>query len=242
MSTIRIFVNEEIGIGNEIIITDNIFHYLSNVMRVRVEDKINIINGLDGEFLSVILKINKKNLTLKVINKVKDVQYRKFLGLIFAPIQKIDILLKGATELGATAFFPIITEYTNKKNLKLNKIQSNVIEAIEQCERTDLPIINSMQSLSNTLKELDKKENIIFFCEERTSGNQILNLYKNLKNTITNKNIYALIGPEGGFSTEEKKLINSYKNVISINLGDTILRSETAAVSILSILKAFFYD
>lgn len=242
MSNIRIFVNCELAVENEIKIEDKTFHYLANVMRVEVGGEVKLIDGVNGEFLSFVKSINKKFLVLKVIKKIKDLNNRQFLGLIFAPIQRIDILLKGATELGVTQFIPVITKYTNKSNLKLNKIEGNVIEAIEQCERNDMPKINKLQYLNDVLKNLDNENNIVFFCEERTSNNQPLDIYKNYKNKIINKSIYALIGPEGGFSVEEKELIKSFNNVVSVNLGDTILRSETATISVLSIIKTLFLD
>ena len=242
MSNIRIFVNCELAVENEIKIEDKTFHYLANVMRVEVGGEVKLIDGVNGEFLSFVKSINKKFLVLKVIKKIKDLDNRQFLGLIFAPIQRIDILLKGATELGVTQFIPVITKYTNKSNLKLNKIEGNVIEAIEQCERNDMPKINKLQYLNDVLKNLDNENNIVFFCEERTSNNQPLDIYKNYKNKIINKSIYALIGPEGGFSVEEKELIKSFNNVVSVNLGDTILRSETATISVLSIIKTLFLN
>ena len=240
MTNIRIFVNCGLSIDKEIKLEDKIFHYLANVMRVSINDSITFLNGIDGDFSANIISINKKYIIAKITGKIKNLQSRKFLGLIFTPIQKIDILLKGATELGATNFLPVITEYTNKSNLKLNKLEGNIIEAIEQCERNDFPKIEKIQKLEDILNKLNNDNSIIFFCEERTAVNNPINVFNDYKDKIKNKNIYALVGPEGGFSAKEKDLINSFKNTISINLGDTILRSETATISILSILKNFF--
>ena len=87
--------------------------------------------------------------------------------------------------------------------------------------------------------KISKENSIIFFCEERTSKNSPMEVYKNTN--VDKKKIYALVGPEGGFSESEKKLIKSYDNVVSITLGNTILRAETAVTSILSILKILYY-
>lgn len=235
----RIFINDELSINKEIKIIDKTFHYIVNVIKCRINDKIILINGKDGEFLSEIVFINKKYLNLKIIEKTKDFSKQEFLGLIFSPIQKIDLLLKSATELGTTNFFPIITDFTNKSNIKISKIDGNIIEAIEQSERLDLPEVNKIDTLKNTLDIISRENSIIFFCEERTGKNTPMDIYKNTN--TNNKKIYALIGPEGGFSDSEKKLIKSYNNAISITLGNTILRAETAATSILSILKALYY-
>lgn len=234
----HIFLDEELFLNKEIKIIDKIFHYLKNVMRCEDGDEVILINGKDGEFLSKITFSNNKYLILTIVQKTKDFYKQPSLGLIFAPIQKIDLLLKGATELGTTDFYPIITQHTNKANIKLTKIEGNIIEAVEQCERLDLPTINKIDSIKNVLDSLDK-DSVIFFCEERTGNNSPIEVFKNID--VKNKKIYALVGPEGGFSDAEKELIKTYKNAISINLGQTILRAETAVISILSILKAFYY-
>lgn len=236
--TPRIFLHEDLQLNKEIKILDKTYHYIKNVMRCSKGDSIILINGKDGEFLSNITFLNNKYIILTITKKTKDYKPQPFLGLIFSPIQKLDLLLKGATELGTTNFLPITTIHTNKSNIKQNKFEGNIIEAIEQSERLDLPKIEQIASIKTTLDKLCDNS-IIFFCEERTSQNSPLEIYKNTR--ISNKNIYALVGPEGGFSDDEKQLIKSYKNVISISLGDTILRTETAAISILSIIKAFYF-
>ena len=234
MSSIpRLFVEEPFNIDNEIKILDKQYHYLHNVLRLNINDTVYLINGKDGEYLSLITFCNNKYIILKIISKTKEFCKEKFLGLIIPPIQKIDIVLKSATELGVSDFYFINTQYTNKANFKEHKIYSNIIEAIEQSERLDCPIIHKLSNIKNILDNINK-DSLIFFCEERTGKNNIENIlkYKNI-----NTNIYALIGPEGGFTEDEKILINSYKNTISINLGNNILRTETATISILSLLK-----
>lgn len=232
----RIFIHDSLEINKEIKIIDKIFHYLINVMRCKESDEVILVNGKDGEFLSAIIFANNKYCTIKIIKKTREYQPQPFLALIFAPIQKIDILIKSAVELGTTNFLPIKTEYTNKSNLKLDKIEGNIIEAIEQCERLDLPTVNKINNIDKTLESINDDKSIILFCEERTAENQIINIIKN--NTFSNKKIYALIGPEGGFSDNEKKLIRSFKNVISVSLGNNILRAETAGIAVLSIIKS----
>ncbi|HSQ98203.1 MAG TPA: RsmE family RNA methyltransferase [Rickettsiales bacterium] len=235
---LRIFLKEDLEINKEIKITDKLHHYIVNVMRCKINDKISIVNGKDGEFSAQIIFINNKYCILRIEKKTKDYIKENFLGLIFAPIQKIDLVLKSATELGTTDFFPINTDFTNKNILKINKFEGNIIEAIEQSERLDFPNIHKICSLIEILEKLKNEDSLIFFCEERTGQNSIKEILTNIN--ISNKKIYTLIGPEGGFSNKEKELINSYKNIISVSLGDTILRTETATIAIISILKNFF--
>jgi len=233
---LRIFLKENLEIGREFKITDKIYHYIANVMKSKIGDEIFIVNGKDGEFIAEIIFLNNKYCVLKIKNKTKNYLKEKFLGLIFAPIQKIDLVLKSATELGVTDFFPIDTDYTTNKNiLKTNKIEGNIIEAVEQSERLDLPNVYKIENLKNILEKLKNENSVIFFCEERSGKNSIKEVLKNIK--ISDKKIYALVGAEGGFSNKEKDLIKSYQNVVSVSLGNTILRAETATITILAILR-----
>ncbi|MDR3289800.1 MAG: 16S rRNA (uracil(1498)-N(3))-methyltransferase [Rickettsiales bacterium] len=226
----RIFINEVLVIDKEILLQNNSFHYLRNVLRCKIDDEVIFINGKDGEFIAKIIKIDNRKCLLKLLKQTRGFLKQNFLGLIFAPIQKIDILIKSATELGVSDFYPVKTEYTTHG--KIERILPNVIEAVEQCERLDLPNIHKLQNLKIILDDIDDNS-IILFCEER-SGLQKIKL------NIDNKKIYCLVGPEGGFSNDEKNMIKSYKNVLSVTLGDLILRTETATISILSLAKTMY--
>jgi 16S rRNA (uracil1498-N3)-methyltransferase len=223
----RVFIDDNLLIDSEIRVNEKVFHYLRNVLKSALDDKVILINGKDGEFLSTISHLDNKKCTLKVVEKTKNYRKENFLGLIFAPIQKLDVLIKSAVELGVTDFYPIYTKYTTHP--KIDRAEGNIVEAVEQCERLDFPVLNKIDKLENVLKKVDGK---IFFCEERTGENDI----KSVKLDGDEK-IYCLVGPEGGFSEEEKALIKQHKNVVSISLGHLILRAETAVVSVLSIVK-----
>jgi len=229
MAIPRIFINEELILGKEIKLTDKKFHYLINVMRCSVGDSVFCVNGKDGEFLSSICVANNRYCTLRITEKTRNYQKQNFLGLMFAPIQKLDTLIKSAVELGVTDFVPIKTRYA--QNVKIDKIQYSAIEAIEQCERLDFPNFHKICDLNFALRNLEK-DSTIFFCEERSQNTKIR--YQDIDRT---QKIYALVGPEGGFSDDEKTLIKSFKHVVPISLGNNILRSETAAIAILSLLS-----
>ena len=235
----RIFVNENLDINKEIKLTDKQHHYLYNVIKSSLGNNIILINGMDGEFLSKIIFLNNKHIILKIFEKIRNYVKQNFIGLIIPIIQKIDIVLKASTEIGVTDFFFIKTEYSKNNIFKDNKIEGNIIEAIEQSERLDFPNIHKISTIKNILDTLNSDENLIFFCEERTSNNSFKSVINNLD--FKNKKIYCLVGAEAGFSNEEKRIINSYKNVVSISLGNNILRTETATISILSLIKNFLF-
>jgi 16S rRNA (uracil1498-N3)-methyltransferase len=177
---IRLFIEQKLSTNKEIVITGKDHHYLCNVMRSRVGDFIILINGKDGEWKGEIFKISKREVVLNIVEKVKDFYKPPFLGLVFVPTQKIDLLVKNATELGTTEFQPIYSEYMYKSKLKLEKAKANIKEAVEQCERTDFPDIKNILKLEEFLSNLDKND-IVLFCEERTGENDAFNVFMDLR-------------------------------------------------------------
>ncbi|MDR0423749.1 MAG: RNA methyltransferase, partial [Rickettsiales bacterium] len=119
------------------------------------------------------------------------------------------------------------TDYTY---IKYTDIEANIIEGIEQSERLDFPITNKIDKLENIINSID---GTILFCEERTGINSL----SALKDVTFRDKIYCLVGPEGGFSQNEKEILRKHDKVMSVNLGRLILRTETASISILSIAR-----
>lgn len=238
MNLIRLFYKNDLSVEKDIELNNkNNVNYIINVMRKKIGDNLILVNGKDGEFIGEITNTTKNSVHVRIIKKTKNFEKQNFIGLIFTPIQKIDLLIKNATEMGVTEFHPFKSQYSQHVK-KTDKIEPNVIEAIEQCERLDFPTINEIKHLKNVLDEINESDSIIIFCEER-SNNKLL---PTIKSIDKHKKVYTLIGGEGGFSDEEKKLIKSYKNVYPVSLGNRILRAETAATCILSIIQEVFYE
>jgi 16S rRNA (uracil1498-N3)-methyltransferase len=232
---IRIFENGSLE-ARHVVKTDRT-HYLRNVMRCIAGQKLILINGRDGEFIGEIVKITKQFVEILIVEKTKTFKKSDFLGLIFPPIQKIDLLAKSATELGVSDFFPFRSRFCQTK-FKKDKFLLNVIEAVEQSERLDAPTINNEDGLAKVLDKIAAEPNsTVFFCEERNSDCHSI---KNYEFSDGGK-YYALIGCEGGFSDDEKKLIKGYDNIKSVSLGRNILRTETACSAILSIINCWRY-
>jgi len=242
---VRLFVERGLLRNKEIIISGKDYHYLFNVMRSKVGDKIILVNGKDGEWEGEIRAINKKAIILKNLRLLKDFYQPPFLGLVFVPTQKIDLLCKNATELGATEFQPIYSEYMYKSKFKLEKIKANIKEAVEQSERTDFPDIKNIVKLEEFFNGLNKND-LVLFCEERIGKNNAFDVLIDLRNKGIclggRAKIYVLVGAEGGFSQEEKDRIKNYKNVISLSLGERILRAETAVSCALSLVQGFLSE
>ncbi len=154
----RIFINKLISSNLIIYIKDKQHHFLKNVMRIKINDKVNVFDGISGEWITKVISVNRENTALKVYENIKKIKQTNDIWLIFAPIKQIrmNIAIQKATELGITKFIPCITEYTNNKNINIKNLHRNAIEASEQSERLDVPTIENEISLKSLLDSWPK--------------------------------------------------------------------------------------
>ncbi|MBK6895949.1 MAG: 16S rRNA (uracil(1498)-N(3))-methyltransferase [Alphaproteobacteria bacterium] len=225
---VRLYLNEEFSAGREIALSDDHVHYLRNVLRLEAGQGLRVFNGRDGEWRADLKSLDKKRgiITLQEILKPQT-QDGARIRLLFAPIkkQRMDFLIEKAVELGATDFYPILTGRTENRHLKAERVTAQMIEAAEQCERLDLPVLHPMDNLQNMLKAWDGPK--ILACVERMEAPV-------LSSAPVSKDCAFLIGPEGGFDSEEGEFLKNSAKVQAVGLGDTILRAETAALLCLS--------
>lgn len=229
--TFRLYIAEELIPQKQIILSAEQTHYLKNVVKYTAKDTLNCFDNKNGEFSCQIVEDSKKSLKIVVLQKIKDYIECPDIWLLFAPLKKdnTDFVIEKATELGVRCIIPTITQYTNTTHIKLERYTAQSIEAAEQCRRTDLPQIIPPQSLKDILKDWPK-DRLLYFMDETLQSQPFLSLIKNNKND----KVAILIGPEGGFSTEELNLLRKTPNAHGATLGPRILRAETAAISALS--------
>jgi 16S rRNA (uracil1498-N3)-methyltransferase len=227
---IRLYVNDKLEVHQEIKIQSKQLHYLTNVMRRKRDDILSIFNEVDGEFTGKIINDSKRNLTIKLLQKIKDPEKKVDIWVIFAPVKKssTDFIIQKATELGASCLLPVVTERTITRNINLKRMQEIVIEASEQSERITIPEIKPIQKLADVICSWNKNRKI--FYGDETERNQKEERCFNHQ-TLFNPSGAILIGPEGGFSQNEISFLKSKEFVVPINLGPRILRSETAVIS-----------
>ena len=142
-------------------------------------------------------------------------------------------MIQKATELGVTKFMPIIFERSVVRKINYNRLEKIIIEASEQSNRINVPMIEKCQNLKNFLSYNKKKIELIF--TDLNTENRKLEIKK-----TTDKPVCIIIGPEGDFSEKERKEILSFEGVKQIKINENILRSETAAISALSIVNYSF--
>ena len=235
--SIRIFLSISLKKTEVFTIIEKQAHYLINVMRVKVGSIILVFNGYEGEYKVEI--INKKNniISCKVVEKVRAQYYEPELNLIFSLVKKDRIfnIIEKCTELGVTCFQPIVTERTQNFNYSFKKFGAYAIEASEQTRRLTIPKINPVQNLSSLLNNWKRNE-IILLCNEN-NGIPVMKI----RNKIS-KPVSILIGPEGGFSGDELEDFLNLEFIKSISLGPRILRSDTAAISMVASYQSIFGD
>ena len=228
MSNIRLFFKESLSLNLISKLDKSQSHYLSKVMRINIGQSFSLFNQT-GEWEAKIKEINKGIVEFSVIKKLRSASNEREIWLAFAPIKLnyLNLMIQKATELGVTKFIPILTERTIVRKLNDNRLNKIIIEASEQSNRLKVPKLDRILKLDNFLK-LNRNTNIIFG-DLNTNNNKI-----NFKGSVP---LCILIGPEGDFTVKERENILKLKKLIPLKINKNILRSETAAISALSIIN-----
>ena len=231
MNNIRLFYDKSLSINFSSKLDKSQSHYIYKVMRVGIGQTFSLFNK-NGEWEAKIENYKDQAVDFLVIKKIRSNENNKEIWLAFAPIKLnyLNLMLQKATELGVTKLIPILTERTIVRKINLARINKIVIEAAEQSNRLDIPKIEKLTKFENFLKE-NKNTNIVF-------GDLNTNNIKfNLKEESS---VCVLIGPEGDFTEDERSMIFNQKNITPIKINENILRSETAAISMLSLISFKF--
>jgi len=241
---IRIYCPEFTGIDQDLILGPDQSHYLKNVMRRLVGDEVAIFNPQQGEWLARIVEINKKSLTLCPVSPIKPPI--NGLGgpiLVMALInrQRLETVIEKATELGVSQIVLVHTMRTKGDHANLLRLQAIAIEAAEQTERLDVPLVIGPMSLKEAYQSL-KIQKTYFADEDLANKHWSAQGAALIQNGPSAKECAVLIGPEGGFDPSERCWINDQGVSIALGLGPRILRADTAAIAALSLLQALAGD
>ena len=235
MSNIRLYYPNSISKNTTSLLSKEHTHYVANVMRLKRGSNINFFNQ-EGEWASEIVFLEKDRVEVKFLNKIKEPLKSSSIELAICLIKKnpMDIILQKATELGVSKITPIISERTEIKELNHDRAKKIVIEATEQSNQFIPPEISKTIRLKDFLNQLNSF-NKLFFAD-------INNKDRLKKEDIKDDNLKTLlVGPEGDFTPDERKMILQNKNTISFSLSNNILRTETATISALSLIN-YLYD
>ena len=227
MSNIRLFFSEILLANMTGKLDKSQSHYLTKVMRINIGKNFSLFNQ-NGEWEARIIKITKGIVEFLITKKIRTNDNKKEIWLAFTPIKLnyLNLMIQKATELGVTRFIPILTERTIVRKINEKRVNKIIVEASEQSNRLKVPKLEEIVKLDNFLK-FNQKTNIIFG-DLNTNNNKLI-----IKNT---EPLCILIGPEGDFTTKEREKILKLKNIIPLKINENILRAETAAISMISII------
>ena len=234
MSNIRLYYPNSISKNTTSLLSKEHTHYVANVMRLKRGSNINFFNQ-EGEWASEVVFLEKDRVEVKFLNKIKEPLKSSSIELAICLIKKnpMDIILQKATELGVSKITPIISERTEIKELNHDRAKKIVIEATEQSNQFIPPEISKTIKLKDFLNQINGS-NKLFFAD-------INNKDRLKKEDIKDDNLKTLlVGPEGDFTPNERKMILQNKNTISFSLSNNILRTETATISALSLINYLF--
>ncbi|MDR0968462.1 MAG: 16S rRNA (uracil(1498)-N(3))-methyltransferase [Holosporaceae bacterium] len=223
----RFYVETELTTGRETRLSPDQAHHAVGALRLSVGSVVRAFNARFGEWNCEI--IDAKKGLIKCVSLFRKAAVEKKGPTIACSLinpKRFDLLLEKGTELGVAEIIPIISDYTQYRNMNVQKAKQKITQACEQCGRLDIPILQNPLSLRNFLVNYENNCTVLVG-DERFLGDKL--------EDVIEENCVFLVGPEGGFSDEEHNLFDAYKNVIKFSVGKNILKSETAAIVFISV-------
>lgn len=217
----RLYFPLALKTGDVVLLPEGQSHYLKNVLRRLEGDDVRLFNAADGEWVGKIGFQGKKAVSVSVETQIRQPFVAGAeIHLFFSPIKKDrnDLLIEKAVELGATHLHPVLFQRTIIRDMKPERIEAQIIEAAEQCERMDIPVLCPLLDLKKAFAGWDSDMPIFAAIERREAE---------LLKPVSGSCGY-LVGPEGGIAPEEVEFLCSKSFVRPVTLGERILRAETA--------------
>lgn len=224
----RLFIDQSLAQDVELTLDGAPANYLGAVLRLGAGDQVKLFDDRTGEWLAEVVEAGKRRVALRIVQHLRGREATPDLWLVFAPIKKgrIDWLIEKATELGASRLLPVLTQRTIVDKINFGRLRSHAIEAAEQCDRTAVPEVGELQKLTHVLRNWPD-DRILFFADEQGG--------LPLAEAASPGPAAILIGPEGGFTDEEREAIRTHPQSRAVSLGPRILRAETAAMAAIAL-------
>ncbi|MDR3407281.1 MAG: 16S rRNA (uracil(1498)-N(3))-methyltransferase [Methylovirgula sp.] len=240
-TTRRLFVEGPLAAAARIDLPPSQAHYLRNVLRLSDGAELLVFNGRDGEWRAALEASGRKQTGLIVHTQTRAQERPGDLHYLFAPLKhaRLDYMVQKAVEMGASRLQPVLTRHTQAERLNAGRMQSNVIEAAEQCGILAVPEVAAPLKLEAALAAWPAERLLIFCDEEAPVRDPLLALTAAAQ---THAPLAVLVGPEGGFDAGERAALLALPQVMQISLGPRILRADTAAVAVLALVQAALGD
>lgn len=235
----RLYCEQTLGAGSELTLPREASHYLVTVLRSGDGAAVRLFNAIDGEWQCVISRANRKAAHITCGERLRKATPPPDIDYLFAPLKsaRLDYLAQKATEMGARQLRPVITRHTVADKVNLDRMRANAIEAAEQCNMVYVPDVAEPEKLADVLADWPDDRTLIF-CDERAGQANPIDTLKQLKPGP----MAVLLGPEGGFSEEERDMILALPNAVALSLGPRIMRADTAAVAVMALVQSVLGD
>lgn len=238
----RLYVAAGLSAGAAVKLEQNQGHYLRNVLRLKAGDQVLVFNGKDGEWRATLSDGGRRGGALSVNECVRAQTAAGDLHYLFAPLkhERLDYMVQKAVELGASRLAPMLTQHVQMKRVNLDRMRANAIEAAEQCGILNIPEIAEPVTFDRMVAS-QQNDRLLVFCDEDA---EVTDPVAALQARRAGKSgpLAVLVGPEGGFSDDERAALLRLPNVVRLALGPRILRADTAAVAALTLVQAVLGD
>jgi 16S rRNA (uracil1498-N3)-methyltransferase len=224
----RLYVEQALSQDASLSLEGPAANYLANVLRLGAGARVKLFDDRTGEWLAGIVDAGRKRVSLTVLERLREREQVPDVWLLFAPIKRgrTDWLVEKATELGAARLVPVLTQRTIVDRLNLERLRAHSVEAAEQCERTALPELAEPARLTALLRDWPAGRTLYF--ADEAGGEPLAAAARPGPAAL-------LIGPEGGFTDEERSAISALAGAKPVSLGPRILRADTAAIAALAL-------
>jgi len=239
----RLHVDEPLTTGQRLSLDRAQANYLVNVLRLKAGDSVLVFNGRDGEWRAALADGGKRAAALVVGERIRDQAPAPDLHYLFAPLKhaRLDYMVQKAVEMGASRLQPVLTRHGQVTRVNLERVRANAIEAAEQCGILNIPDVAAPLTFDRMLAQRDPAR-LLVFCDEAADVKDPVAVLSALRAGTEPIPLAVLIGPEGGFTEDERAALLALPNAVRIALGPRILRADTAAVAALALIASVLGD
>jgi 16S rRNA (uracil1498-N3)-methyltransferase len=243
--TPRVYVDAPLKEGENVPLNAGQANHVVNALRLKTGDSVLVFNGRDGEWRASLVHTGKRMAALSIEARTREQSVALDLHYLFAPLKhaRLDYVTQKAVEMGVSRLQPVITRHTQVSRVNLARMRANAIEAAQQCGILMLPEIRAPLSLERMVADR-ATDRLLVFCDEEADVRDPIAALSAMGLGRRDEAIplAVLIGPEGGFAPEERRMLSTLPNTIRLCLGPRILRADTAAVAALALLGAVLGD
>jgi 16S rRNA (uracil1498-N3)-methyltransferase len=248
----RVHVDAPLNTGARVALDGNQTNYLRHVLRLKPGDTVLVFNGRDGEWRAELTDTGRRGAAVVIAERLRAQTPAGDLHYLFAPLKhaRLDFMVQKGVEMGVSRLQPVLTRHTQVARVNLERMRANAVEAAEQCGILNLPDVVAPVSFDAALAARDPAR-LLVFCDEAAdvkdpvaalAGAGVAGGRGAVAGNGAARPLAVLVGPEGGFSEDERAALSRERNIVRLALGPRILRADTAAIAALALVGAVLGD